>query len=419
MRTFVVVILCVALVAAAKSKLREAKKSRKTREFTLSFATPSSGTCTGDKIANCASYTMSVCSDAQYSGWVKDNCCAYCNGGGSSGGGAPTIMTQAPRMTSAPQLMSSGGGSCTDAVTNCADYTMSVCSNSDYATWVTQNCKKFCGQCTSSTGGGSPPLPGMTSHTASCTDTLTNCADYGADVCTNADYASWATQNCAKFCNKCGTSSSGGTPGASFCMDKIDCSSYAADICTSAMYASWAHENCPVHCNMCGSSSSGQSSSAVINTGGSTGGGSTGSCVDKNSNCAMLSTASHICTDAGAKIYAQQNCAMTCNMCSGSTSGGSMPVPGGGSPGTITGSSSACVYNGQSYQQGQNWKDACKYNCECVDGATGKYQCTELCVTWNLPSQCHLNPPAPGKCCQTPSCPTGFNVQYPPGYVAN
>ncbi|XP_052818303.1 CCN family member 4-like [Mya arenaria] len=229
----------------------------------------SGGACT-DKVANCDSYARSVCTDPQYSEWVTDNCCAFCSG------------------------VSSSGNACTDALSNCADYTLSVCSNAGYAMWVTTNCAKFCGKCSSSSGGGAPPLPGMTSHTGSCQDTHTNCADYGASVCTNAVYATWVTQNCAKFCNKCG----------------------------------------------------------VVNTRGS----------------------------------------------------------------TIT---EGCVYNGNVYQQGQTWKDACKYTCSCVDGASGKYQCQELCLTWNLPSKCYLNPPAPGKCCQTPSCPTGYNIQYPPGYVAN
>ncbi|XP_052818844.1 CCN family member 3-like [Mya arenaria] len=191
----------------------------------------------------------------------------------------------------------------------------------------------------------------MTFHTGSCRDTLTNCADYGFSVCTNPDYVTWVSQNCVKYCNKCGGSgvSSGGSPG----------------------------------------------------------------CVDKNSNCALLDSSSHICTDAGARIYAQENCAMTCNMCSGSTSGGSVSRTGG----SISGSGTGCLYNGTVYQQGQIWKDACKYTCSCVDGASGKYQCQELCVQWNLPPMCHLEPPAPGKCCQTPSCGLVYSIQYPTGYV--
>jgi hypothetical protein len=37
-----------------------------------------------------------------------------------------------------------------------------------------------------------------------------------------------------------------------------------------------------------------------------------------------------------------------------------------------------CVYAGHLYTQGQTWKDGCKFRCQCVEGATGKYQCTQL-----------------------------------------
>lgn len=38
----------------------------------------------------------------------------------------------------------------------------------------------------------------------------------------------------------------------------------------------------------------------------------------------------------------------------------------------------ACVYNGQSYRQGQKWKDSCLFECECFDESTGRYRCTEV-----------------------------------------
>lgn len=41
------------------------------------------------------------------------------------------------------------------------------------------------------------------------------------------------------------------------------------------------------------------------------------------------------------------------------------------------------------------------------------------CYTWHLPSECHLEAPAAGKCCSTPSCPAGYHINYPPDYVAN
>jgi len=37
-----------------------------------------------------------------------------------------------------------------------------------------------------------------------------------------------------------------------------------------------------------------------------------------------------------------------------------------------------CVYKGKEYNEGQRWRDGCDYNCECVDGMTGLYDCTEM-----------------------------------------
>jgi len=39
-----------------------------------------------------------------------------------------------------------------------------------------------------------------------------------------------------------------------------------------------------------------------------------------------------------------------------------------------------CVYKGKEYNEGQRWRDGCDYNCECVDGMTGLYDCTEMWV---------------------------------------
>lgn len=39
-----------------------------------------------------------------------------------------------------------------------------------------------------------------------------------------------------------------------------------------------------------------------------------------------------------------------------------------------------CVYKGTTYTLGQKWSDGCKYNCECVDGNTGRYVCKEKWV---------------------------------------
>ncbi|KAL4236283.1 hypothetical protein ACF0H5_004670 [Mactra antiquata] len=78
-----------------------------------------------------------------------------------------------------------------------------------------------------------------------------------------------------------------------------------------------------------------------------------------------------------------------------------------------------CYYNGQTYQQDEKWRDGCDYECQCFDASRGYYRCQSLCYTWNLPDACHLNDPAPGKCCKTPSCPGGYVINYPQGYVEN
>ncbi|XP_060063145.1 uncharacterized protein LOC132543647 [Ylistrum balloti] len=75
-----------------------------------------------------------------------------------------------------------------------------------------------------------------------------------------------------------------------------------------------------------------------------------------------------------------------------------------------------CFYKGNSYGTGEKWDDGCDYKCVCTDAATGRYKCTQKCVTWNLPPICHLNEPAPGKCCKTPNCPYFVTINYPPDY---
>ena len=36
-----------------------------------------------------------------------------------------------------------------------------------------------------------------------------------------------------------------------------------------------------------------------------------------------------------------------------------------------------CVYKGKQYTQGQKWQDGCSFDCECVDGNMGQFQCTD------------------------------------------
>ncbi|CAC5392772.1 unnamed protein product [Mytilus coruscus] len=99
----------------------------------------------------------------------------------------------------------------------------------------------------------------------------------------------------------------------------------------------------------------------------------------------------HVCSNTDLKKY----CPLTCGICT-----------------QVNG----CYYKGKMYQQDEHFDDGCLYKCVCEDTSTGRYVCREKCYTWNLPSVCTLNPPAAGKCCQTPSCPPYVQITYPQGY---
>ncbi|XP_076111939.1 uncharacterized protein LOC143080127 isoform X2 [Mytilus galloprovincialis] len=96
----------------------------------------------------------------------------------------------------------------------------------------------------------------------------------------------------------------------------------------------------------------------------------------------------------------------------GSFTGGNKPPVGPNGQVPQTSNGKACVYNGQSYRQGQKWKDSCLFECECFDESTGRYRCTEVCPKFpQVPSYCTLVQDPKNTCCQTVYCP----VQPTPG----
>ncbi|XP_013380358.1 uncharacterized protein LOC106151569 [Lingula anatina] len=124
---------------------------------------------------------------------------------------------------------------CTDAIPNCAAYGASVCT--EYAGWAGKNCPAFCQRCqpatttTTTTTTTSPPL---------CVDSISNCADYGASVCT--EYAGWSQTNCKAFCGLCP---------APACKDTLsNCNEYGSPDYACA-YKTWAKNNCAKYCGLC------------------------------------------------------------------------------------------------------------------------------------------------------------------------
>ncbi|XP_013415044.1 protein jagged-1b isoform X4 [Lingula anatina] len=192
-----------------------------------------SSTC-ADKLSNCAAYGDDACTGF-YEAWAKENCAKTCN----FCGGVPV-----PPMPT-PPLPGGGPSTCADKLSNCAAYGDEACTGV-YEDWAKENCAKTCNFC-----GGS----------STCADKLSNCAAYGDEACTGV-YEAWAKENCAKTCNFCG-----GVPvppmptpplpgGVSSCVNKAtNCDAYGDSACTQ--YAAWAKENCAKMCNLCGGSSSG------------------------------------------------------------------------------------------------------------------------------------------------------------------
>ncbi|XP_078335611.1 uncharacterized protein LOC111134790 isoform X15 [Crassostrea virginica] len=389
--------------------------------------TGGTGTMTGtgscmDK-SNCASFGSAICTNSAYAAFAREQCPKYCN------------------------LCSSSvsGSTCTDKV-NCLQYGSSFCSDPSYAAFAQENCPKHCNMCSGGTmtgtggvpvigsggtivgggsgstgGGGVPALyPGnggtgtgtITGSGGTGTGTYPENGGTGSGMIYTGNGGT-GTEN-GGIVSGTGTMNggSGTMTGGGTCADKTpNCDSYGQQVCNDPTYAGWVSENCPHFCGKCsGSMTSGTGGSVYYPGGGTmtgTGGTMTGTGGTMTGTGGTMTGTGGTMTGTGGTMTG---------------TGGSMTGTGGtmtdtGSGGTMTGTSSGCVYKHQVYQQGQTWKDGCTYSCTCTNAATGQYTCTGLCAQWNLPPSCTLNPPAAGKCCQTPNCPSNVQIQYPPGYV--
>ncbi|OWF41160.1 WNT1-inducible-signaling pathway protein 1-like isoform X3 [Mizuhopecten yessoensis] len=176
------------------------------------------------------------------------------------------------------------------------------------------------------------------------------------------------------------------------CVDEItDCESYGTSAC-HGVYKEWGFQNCKSFCGFCGNVEKPTSPLPIPPK---------GTCHDELATCSGYGK--QMCQHYGS--WARQNCASYCDFCNDVAS--TQP----------SAASNGCNYNGITHRDGEIWQEGCQYNCECVDGSTGFYRCTELCLTWNLPDVCHQEDPAPGKCCKKPSCPASVVIQYPAGYT--
>ncbi|KAL5022346.1 hypothetical protein ScPMuIL_001501 [Solemya velum] len=205
--------------------------------------------------------------------------------------------------------------------------------------------------------------PSVTQATPVCRDKLPNCAEYGASSCTG-QYIGWATENCNMTCGICSDTNTQAP-----CVDALaNCPQYGQASC-SGVYRSWAEKNCRQYCHLCPDQSTLTAVPPTVEV-----------CADKLTNCPQYGQ------DACKGSYlswATENCRAYCGLCQG-----------------------YCYYKGQTYGQGATWIDGCDYNCTCLNGASGYYQCLSLCPNWtNLPQGCSVVK-RPGECCGEVKCVT-------------
>nr|KAG5702882.1 hypothetical protein BaRGS_019101 [Batillaria attramentaria] len=70
----------------------------------------------------------------------------------------------------------------------------------------------------------------------------------------------------------------------------------------------------------------------------------------------------------------------------------------------VSGQRNGCVYKGVIHPSGSTWEDGCDFNCECLDGVTGLYECKAKCITYSLlPPMCKMVS-VEGECCPIVDC---------------
>lgn len=80
-------------------------------------------------------------------------------------------------------------GKCEDLI-DCSGYYRPEACNGIYSPWAHRYCPVHCGFCPTASA---PP----------CVDTIDNCDEYQADICTNQAFWQWRESHCRKYCNLC------------------------------------------------------------------------------------------------------------------------------------------------------------------------------------------------------------------------
>ncbi|XP_062580984.1 uncharacterized protein LOC134242858, partial [Saccostrea cucullata] len=154
-----------------------------------------------DKLSNCNEYQSNLCIEPLYRLWREENCrkfCGICTGVTSNFANAgPVVLEEKSWSTTSNPSMTGASAWTTPKVCMdthpCAVYRKEeICRRSGpFYQWSEKNCPLYCGFCQAPT------------ITVPCEDKLSNCNQYGQDMCTNSRQILFREKNCRKYCNIC------------------------------------------------------------------------------------------------------------------------------------------------------------------------------------------------------------------------
>ncbi|GFR96541.1 collagen alpha-5(VI) chain [Elysia marginata] len=369
-----------------------------------------------DQISNCADNNRNVCQHNK--AWATTNCALTC---GLCSKGLPTV---------AP--------ACEDKKPDCPSYGLSVCTGSSKP-WGMENCKRFCGYCdpVARTVGvvNKCFYKGMAYDQSAMWDD--GCA-YECE-CIDASTGQYVCYNkCPSYFNMPADCELQRKPGKC-CLEPVckfdetytqkevdELCVYSGQryrqgqmwfvgcefecICVDAATGFYAcqskcpkYESLPSNCKLvqppgeCCKKPDCEFHTQVAQFTGNSGArepikdisGNT-SCVDEIPDCHVYKP--DMCSSAANRSFALDNCSKFCSLCD--------------SEGQPSSSADVCIFQGQSFEQGDTWHDGCDKTCVCDDARTGYIRCSDRCPDYlNLPKGCSLVS-VPGQCCRSLSCDT-------------
>nr|XP_022335290.1 uncharacterized protein LOC111131847 [Crassostrea virginica] len=136
-----------------------------------------------DQITYCDEYEERLCTEEQYGEFMRENCRRSCN--------LCRVPTEYLTSTTTPNITTTAVSNwCFDNVTSasCWYYGDNQCTGV-YESWARKFCPYRCGYCP----GFLPP----------CLDVLSYCDSFDRSLCTNSSYAAYMRENCRKTCQFC------------------------------------------------------------------------------------------------------------------------------------------------------------------------------------------------------------------------